>query len=366
MIRLTEVRLNESAHRNVKAVLDSGQLAMGPMVERFERCFAELLDVEFAVAVSNGTLALVAALQAAGIGAGDEVITSPFTFVATVAAVTAVGAVPVLADIDPLDFTIEPDIVESLITQRTRAVMPVHLFGLPAQMTRLTSIAARHGLVVIEDAAQAHGARMNGQPCGTFGIGCFSFYATKNMQTGEGGMVTTTDGEIADRLRLLRNHGMRDRYVYERIGSNFRTTELAAAIGLSECERFDELTDRRRHNAAVLDAGLASIDGIMTPPVDPTRHHVYHQYTIRVEPGGPITRDLLRKHLAERGIETGVYYPKAINQYECFAALPAIAEAVCPEAERAALEVVSLPVHPYLSDVDLETIVDAVNEACRG
>jgi len=249
VIPITVVSVGPEEEKLVLEVLRSGHLAQGPVVEEFESRFAAAHDVGHAVAVNNGTSALVATLEALGIGPGDEVITSPFTFGATLNAILESGATARFADIDE-NCCLDPDATEHLIGPRTRVIMPVHLYGLPADMPRFERLAAEHGLGLVEDAAQAHGARVGGRAVGSFGIGCFSFYATKNITSGEGGMVTTNDEEVADRLRVLRNQGMRARYQYELAGHNYRLTDLQAAIALPHLLRLGAVNDSRRANAA--------------------------------------------------------------------------------------------------------------------
>jgi dTDP-4-amino-4,6-dideoxygalactose transaminase len=336
------------------------------MVARLEAQFAELVDVGHAVAVNNGTTALVAALQAVGLRPGDEVVTSPFTFVATVNAALEAGATVRFADIGLDDFTIDPAGVEQVLSERTRVVMPVHLYGQGADMGAIARLAERHGLTVVEDAAQAHGAQVDGRPVGGFGVGCFSLYATKNVTTGEGGMVTTDDDAVADRLRLLRNQGMRARYQYEIAGHNYRMTDLQAAIGIPQMERLAATTDRRRRNASRLDEGLAGLPGLVLPREVPGRTHVYHQYTVRVTDDAPIDRDQLAARLAEAGVGSGTYYPKAVYDYDCYRDHPGVVVGDTPNAEQAAREVLSLPVHAHLTDTDLDTVVEAVRAAMGG
>ena len=362
-IPITVVALGPQEERLVIEVLRSGHLAQGPMVERLEAAFARLCNVRHAVAVSSGTTALVGALLAAGIGPGDEVVTTPFTFVATLNAILEVGATARFADVDPADFTLDPDAIEALLNERTRAIIPVHLYGQPAAMGRIGLLARRHGLVVVEDAAQAHGATVDGRPVGSFGIGCFSLYATKNVTTGEGGVVTTDDDAVADRLRLLRNQGMRARYEYELPGHNWRLTDVQAAIGIPQLERLAATTQARRAHARALDAGLAGLPGLVTPVVDADRTHVFHQYTVRVGPLAPLGRDELAGHLASAGIGHGVYYPRLVHDYDCYRSRPDVVCDPTPEAARAAAEVLSLPVHPALSEAELERIVAAVRAA---
>ena len=344
----------------VSAVLRSGMVAQGPQVAAFEEEFsAALVDGAEAVAVNSGTSALHLGLLAAGIGAGDEVIVPSFTFAATANSVAVTGASPVFADIDPETFCLDPDAVEAAITPRTRAVMPVHLYGHPAAMDRILALAERHGLAVFEDAAQAHGATLGGTRVGTFGtFGAFSLYPTKNMTSGEGGMVTTRVPEVARRVRLLRNQGMERRYANELVGLNNRMTDIHAAIGRVQLGKVEAWTEQRRANAAFLDAHL---EGVVVPPVAAGAEHVYHQYTIRVQGG---ERDRFQQALREEWqIGSGVYYPipnHRLPSLEHFA--PGLD---LPETERAAREVLSLPVHPALSSADLERIVEGVNACAK-
>ncbi len=244
-IPISTVRLGADEERLVLEVLRSGHLAQGPMVARLEAGFADVARVRHVVAVSSGTTALVAALQALEVGPGQEVVTSPFTFVATLNAILEVGAAPRFADISLRDFCMDPERVADACTSRTRVLMPVHLYGQPADMGRLVPIAQERSIAVVEDAAQAHGAELDGRAVGSFGLGCFSLYATKNVTTGEGGLVTTDDEALADRLRLLRNQGMRNRYEYEVPGHNYRLTDLQAAVGIPQLERLATTTSAR-------------------------------------------------------------------------------------------------------------------------
>lgn len=356
MIRVTEVRLDEAVEPLVLEVLRSGRLAQGPMVARFEQAFGRISGTSHAVAVNNGTTALVAALKSVGVGPGDEVVTSPFTFVATINAALECGARVRFADIRPDDYTLDPAAVAEVMSPDTRVVMPVHLYGHPADMVAFDDLTARTGVALVEDAAQAHGAQVEGRPVGSFGVGCFSFYATKNLTTGEGGMVTTDDDAVRDRLALLRNQGMRERYVYEIAGHNYRMTELQAAVGLGEVAQLERRTERRRSNAAVLNEMLSDVDGLETPVEQPGCRHVYHQYTVRIGENARCGRDAFVASLAAEGIEAGVYYPRAVYDYESYRDNPAVEAGPFPEAERAARQVASLPVHPWLSDDDLDHI----------
>jgi perosamine synthetase len=364
-IPIAEVRLGEAEEQLVLDVLRSGHLVQGPLVDRFEASFARLCSVRHAVAVSSGTTALVAALEALDIGEGDEVITSPFTFAATLNAVLECGATARFADIDPVDFTLDPSELVHRMSPRTRAVLPVHIYGQPSSMDTICALATSHGAWVVEDACQAHGATFEGRPVGSFGIGCFSFYATKNVVTGEGGMITTDDDDVADRLRVLRNQGMRTKYEYELPGHNYRLTDVQAALALPQLDRLDELTARRAENAADLSAGLEGLSGLVTPTVSAGRSHVFHQYTVRVTGEAVLDRDQLAAELERMGIGTGIYYPRVVYDFACYRQHPRVVVEPMPVAEQAAREVLSLPVHPWLSDEQLHRIVSSVR-ACLG
>lgn len=340
------------------AVLDSGQMAQGPVVEAFEKEFASWCGVKHAVAVNSGTAALHLVMLAHGIGEGDEVITTPFTFVASANAALFVGARPVLVDIEPVTFCLDPDRIEAAITPRTRAIMPVDLYGHPAQIPEIKEIADRHGLVLIEDACQAHGAAIGPRKAGAFGAtATFSFYPTKNMTTGEGGMVTTDDDAIAEQVTLLRQHGAAHRYVHDQLGFNFRMTDIAAAIGRAQLAKLDRFNERRRRNASVLDEGLAGIAGVTTPRERRGYRHVYHQYTVRIERD----RDGFQARLREAGIGTAVHYPIPVHR-QPFYAHKGYGQVTMPVAEAAAAQVLSLPVHPALSDEDLDRIIESVKK----
>ena len=335
-------------------VLESGMLAQGPRVAALEEAFTRFTGARHAIATSSGTTGLHLALLANGIGPGDEVITSPFTFIASVNAILFTGATPVFADIEEASFNIDPEQLEAAITPRTKAVMPVHLYGQPCDMDHISSIAKRHGLIVLEDAAQAVGATYGDRHIGTFGTAVFSLYATKNVMTGEGGMITTDSDEVADLARLLRNHGMRNRYEYEMLGFNFRLTDVMAAIGIAQLGRIDEATRRRTSNAAYLSAHLS---GVVTPVVKEGRTHVWHQYTIRLPHG--VDRNEVAHRLGQAGIGTGVFYPRGAHRFPHIQA--ETGEVSLPVTDRVAASVLSLPVHPLVERADLERIVAAVN-----
>lgn len=353
MIPIAKPLIGEEEKAAVIAVLESGMLAQGPKVAEFEAAFAATVGVRHAIATSSGTTALHLALLAHGIGPGDEVITSPFTFISSANTILFAGAKPVFADIDPASYNVDPMRMEAKITHRTKALMPVHLFGNPCEMDIMMNMATRHGLVVIEDAAQAHGATFKGQPVGSFGTGCFSFYPTKNVTTGEGGIITTNDEPIAERCRLLRNHGMKRRYHHDALGYNFRLTDIQAAIGLAQLGKLEQFNQQRITNARYLTEHLRHV---VTPQIRPDTHHVFHQYTIRV----PGDRDALVEALGRRGIGTGVYYPVPIHRQPFYREMGY--DDHLPEADKASRQVLSLPVHPAVSRADLDTIVNAVNE----
>jgi perosamine synthetase len=361
MIPITAVDVQE-AEPLVLEVLRSGVIAQGPMVKRFEDLFAGLVGVDHAVAVNSGTTALVASMQVLDLRPGDEVLTSPFTFVATLNAILEAGATARFADIGADDFCLDPAAVAAAVGPRTRVLMPVHLYGQMADMNWLVPLAERHGLALVEDAAQAVGATIEGRPAGSYGLGCFSLYATKNVTTAEGGVITTGDAALADRLRVLRNQGMRQRYQYEVPGHNYRMTDLHAALGIPQLGRLAELNELRRHNAELLTKGLVGLPGLRLPATLPGRAHVWHQYTVLVTEEAKVGRDELAARLAERGIGTGVYYPKVVFDYDCYREHPDVIVGDVPIARRVATQALSLPVHPKLSDADLDAIVDAVRE----
>jgi perosamine synthetase len=365
VIPITSVRFGVEEEQLVLESIRSGQVAQGPRVKQFEDEFAAAFGVDHAVAVSNGTIALVAALQILDLQPGDEVITTPFTFVATANAILEAGAVVVFADIEADGFTIDPESVRSRITPRTRAIMPVHLYGQTADMNSLVDIAEQHGLRIIEDAAQAHGASQDSRPIGSFDLATYSFYATKNISTGEGGMVVTNREADADRLRVLRNQGMRARYAYELAGHNYRMTDLQAALGIPQISRYNALVEARSANAARLTEGLQGVPGIITPSVLSGRRHVWHQYTIRIADSLGLTREEFGAELTERGIGNGIYYPKSLTEYDFYQADARVIMSDTPRATEAARQVLSLPVHNALTTSDISAIVSAVSDVAR-
>ncbi|MFJ3305933.1 aminotransferase class V-fold PLP-dependent enzyme [Streptomyces sp. NPDC086549] len=361
-VRISAPMLGADEEAAVIAVLRSGRLAAGPRVAEFERAFAAAHGSAHAIAVSSGTTALIAALRAYDIGPGDEVITAPLTFGATLSALLEVGATARFADVGD-DFLLDPAAVAEAITPQTRAIMPVHLYGLPADMPELTLLAERHGLAVIADAAQAHGALVAGQSVGAASTATFSLYGSKNITCGEGGVVTTEDDRIADRLRLIRNHGMRDAYEHVMPGSNYRLTEMQAAIASVQLGRLPEINRRRAAHAARLTAGLAGIPGLVTPRQPDGRLHVWHQYTIRLTSHAPADRQTLIKALDQENVEARVFYPRLVFDYDCYRDHPRIIRGDTPRADLMTGEVLSLPVHPGLTDADLDHVVTTVRQA---
>ncbi len=363
MISISKPYIGETEQRAVAAVLESGILAQGPRVAEFERAFAEYIGVKHAIATSNGTAALCAALHAHGIGAGAEVITTPFTFIASLNAILYVGATPRLIDADA-SFNLDASQIESAITPRTRAILPIHLFGQPADMDAIMTIARQHELVVVEDACQAHGAQYGAKRAGSFGTGCFSFYATKNMTTGEGGMITTDDDAAAARARLHINHGMSVRYRHETLGYNFRMTDLAATLGIAQLKQLDAFNARRVETAQFYNAHFAALRGLLPPRALPNRTHVFHQYTLRVLPEFSLTRDALFAELQARGIGCGIYYPLPAHQQASVRA-SAWAQVHLPRADEFSQQVLALPVHPLVSNDDRALIVETIRALAR-
>jgi dTDP-4-amino-4,6-dideoxygalactose transaminase len=351
MIPAAQPLVGRAERRAVMKVMRSGMLAQGPEVAAFEREFSAVVNSAECVAVNSGTSALHLAFLAAGIGAGDEVIVPSFSFAATANAVCLAGATPVFADIDRRTFNIDPMHVATLITPRTRAIMPVHLYGQSADMTELQQLATTHDLLLFEDAAQAVGASWAGTPVGSFGIAAsFSFYPTKNMTSGEGGMVTTHDPQVARSVRLLRNQGMEKRYANEVVGFNTRMTDIHAAIGRVQLRKLESWTKARQDNAAFLSRHLRNV---IVPHVAPEAVHVWHQYTVIIPDHD---RDAFAKKLADNSVGSGVYYPTPIHRLDSFRRPDDL-----PNTEYVAARCLSLPVHPALKQRQLDKIVSVVN-----
>ncbi len=340
----------------VTAVLESGMLAQGRQVAEFETRWAAQVGVRHAVATSNGTIALMAIFAGLGLGPGDEVITVSHTFAATANAILFTGATPVFVDIEPDTYLIDAKRIEGAITPRTRAIVPVHLFGLVADMDMIGAIADRHGLAVVEDACQAHGATYRGRAAGSFGHGAFSLYATKNMTTAEGGLITTNDDRLADWLRLYRNQGMRARYQFEMLGYNFRLTDLAASIGLAQLDKLERNTARRQAIAAAYDEAFADLP-VKTPVVPDGRSHVFHQYTLDVGPA----RDAIIAAIRDGGVGADIYYPIPVHRQAYI--LERGLHVELPVTDRASERTIALPMFPGMTDEERATVIRVVREA---
>ncbi len=343
----------------VEEVLRSGMLTQGESVRKFEDAFSRYIGTRNCVAVSNGTVALDLALKALGLQAGDEVITPAFTFIATANCVLYQGLKPVFADVDPRTFNIDPEDLKERITPKTRAVLGVHLYGQPFDLKAVQQTCEDHGLALIEDSAQAHGAEFDGKKVGSFGTGCFSFYPTKNMTTGEGGTITTDDDTLAARLRLLRNHGDTGKYNHVMLGYNYRMTNIQGAIGLVQLKRLEDFTDKRISNAEFLNRSIR-IRGLTIPFRAPKVRHVYHQYVVRIEDDFPAKREKLMEHLQAKGIGSAVHYPKPVYEQPLYREL-GYGSVRCPVSEDVSRRVLSLPVHPALQQQDLEYIAETIN-----
>lgn len=344
----------------MRAVLDSGRFVLGEQVALFEEEFAASVGTSFAVGVASGTDALELSLVALGIGPGDEVVTVANAGAPTICAIKAAGATPVLADVDPLTLTLDVASAEACLTERTRALVPVHLYGQCADLAAITDLAERHGLRVVEDCAQAHGATFEGRAAGSFGdVGCFSFYPTKNLGgLGDGGMVVTSDADIAAAIRQLRMYGEASpRHTARARGRNSRLDELQAAVLRVKLPHLPGWNARRREIARTYTDELAATR-LALPHEAEGRTHVYHLYVVR-----SAERDLLRSRLKERGIETLVHYERPVHRHEAFLELAA-GSSPLPETERAASEVVSLPLYPELTSAEVEAVIEAVHDAC--
>jgi dTDP-4-amino-4,6-dideoxygalactose transaminase len=350
-------RLGAELRGAINRVLDSGWFALGPEVEKFEQAFASYIGAEHCVGVNSGTAALHLALLALGIGPGDEVITVPYTFIATVEAISAVGARPVLVDIDPLSFTMDPRKAEAAVTAKTRAILPVHLCGQTANMEPLLALAKQRGLAVVEDACQAHGAEYQGRKAGAIGAaGCFSFYPSKNLGScGEAGAVVTNDAGVAEQVRKLRNHGSLGRFSHAFPGFNCRMESIQAAVLSAKLPHLDEWNLARRSHAARYNQLLAG-SGVTTPAEMPHARHIYHLYMIQAE-----DRDGLRDALAKRGIETGVHYPDPVHLEKAYRDLGHRAGDF-PVTEHLARHCISLPIYPELSAEAVEYVASNIRE----
>ncbi|UCC58373.1 MAG: DegT/DnrJ/EryC1/StrS family aminotransferase [Candidatus Bathyarchaeum sp.] len=361
-IPIAKPNFGKEEEEALKAVLESGILVQGEKTKSFEKEFAEYIGVEHAVAVTNGTIALDVALKALKLGPGDEVITSAFSFIASGNCILFQRAKPVFADINPRTFNIDPQDVAEKITTKTKALIPIHMFGQPAEMDALREIAEDKEIAVIEDAAQAHGAEHKGQKAGSLGdMACFSFYATKNMTTGEGGMITTNDQKLARKARLLINHGQSQKYHHESLGYNYRMTELSAALGLIQLKKLDEFNAKRRENAKLLTEGICNFSGLTPPYVEKDVKHVFHQYVVRVEDAYPRDRNELATHLTEKGVGIAIHYPVPIYKQPLYQEL-GYGRTLCPLTEDLCMRVLSLPVHPLVDVKAIKYVLDVLKD----
>lgn len=346
--------------RAIEEVLRSGMLAQGRIVNEFENLFSNYNSVKNTIAVSNGTVALDVALKALGIREGDEIITTPFTFIATANSILYQKAKPVFADVDDRTFNINPENVINKLTKKTKAIIGVHLFGHPFDIKAIQDICEDHELLLVEDCAQAHGAEYQGKKVGSFGTGCFSFYPTKNITTGEGGIITTDNDEVSGTCRLLRNHGQSSKYFHTVLGYNYRLTDIQAAIGVVQLNKLDGFNKKRILNAEYLNKHIKT-DGIITPHKEKRVKHVYHQYVVSIDRDS-IDREKFIKYLTDNGIGCAVHYPIPIFKQPIYQELGYTDENVnCPVAGELANTVLSLPIHPALTEEDLKYIADTIN-----
>lgn len=360
MIPIAKPQISNEEIQAVIDVLKSGMLAQGKIVEKLEQEFASYMGVKYAIATNSGTSALHTALATLGIGKDDEVITTDFSFLASASCILMQQAQPVFCDIDPDTCNIAADSIEDKITKKTKAILPVHLYGQSCDMSAINKIAYEHDLFVVEDACQAHGAEYKGKKVGSIGdVGCFSLYPTKNMTTGEGGIITTNDEVIAEKARRFRSHGQSKRYLHDSFGYNYRMTDILAALGLVQLKKLDEWNSTRRANARYLTSKFEKIDGATPPHVSPYIQHVFHQYTVKITDSFPLSRDDFTDYLKNKGIGFGIYYPLPIHQQPVFQKLGYDDEKVrCPVSSEMSHMVVSLPVHPGLSQENLDYIVE--------
>jgi dTDP-4-amino-4,6-dideoxygalactose transaminase len=353
MISLADLAVGEDEQQRIDDVIESGMLTRGSATQDFEEGFAAFCGTDHGIATSNGTTALHAAFHALGIGEGDRVLTTPFSFAASTNAIRLCGATPVFADIDPETYNLHPQAAEEVLRQQeVDAILVVHAYGLPAEMSAFVDLADKYNVALVEDAAEAHGAEYDGQRAGSIGdAGCFSFYATKNMTTGEGGMVVTDRDDVAKGVRQFINHGRNENGRCVEVGHNFHMSDVTAAMGLAQLEKLPAINDARRSNAAQLTKGLL---GVVRTPVEPaSARHAYYLYTIRTD-----DRDGLGQHLAANDVQSGVYWSPPIHREPLYESV----ECSVPVTDQAAEEVLSLPVHPKLSSADIESIVDTVRD----
>lgn len=355
-VNLSEMYVDDEIKKSVSDVLDSGVYINGEQLQKFEKEFAELCSTKYAVGVSSGTSAILLSLMALGIDRGDEVIVPPHTFIATATPLLFLGGKPVFADIDPETYTIAPDEIEKKITEKTRAVIPVHLYGHPADMEPINDLAHDNDLYIIEDACQAHGSLYKNKKVGSLGdIACFSFYPSKNMTVcGDGGMVTTNNEKLAEKISMLRNHGRKEKYIHEMLGLNFRMGEIPAAIGRQQLRHLGEWTEKRRSAAERYNKLLSDVHKIATPVEKKWARHVYHMYVIRTT-----EREELMKHLKDCSISTGIHYPVPVHKQPIMKSRP---DVILPVTEKYAAEVISLPMHPRLTQAQIKYIASKIKD----
>lgn len=363
MITISKPIIGEEEKKAVMDVLNSGMIAQGPRVKELEEKFAQFCGTKYAIAVNSGTAALHCALYALGIKEGDEVITTPFTFVATANPILMQKAKIVFADINKEDFNIDPEEIEKKITSKTKAIIVVDLYGNPFNVNAIKKIAEKYNLKIIEDACQAHGAQYKELRAGNFGdIGCFSFYATKNMMCGEGGMITTNDENYAELCKRFRHHGQSEqtRYEYYDIGYNYRMMDLQAAIALEQLKKIDNFTYKRIANAELFNSELSGIKGVIIPKTDPDKKHVFHQYTVICD-NQTIQRDELAQYLKENGVGVGIYYPKPLHLHPHFLKM-GYKKGDFPISEEISSKVLSLPIHPEVHEEEIKKITNLIKE----
>lgn len=365
-IRIAHPYHDKEVEDSVLSVLRSGRLVSGPVVDAFEQEVTKYIGVKNVVAVNSGTAALHLSLLGSNVS-GREVITTPFSFAATANTIIQAGATPVFVDVNPDTFNIDPQRVEKAVTSRTVAIEPVHIFGQPAEMKEITEIAEKHGLHIVEDAAEAIGAEYGGRKIGnTDEFACFSTYATKNLHTGEGGFITTNNDEAATTFKMLRSQGQKSKYLHVDLGYNYRMTEIAAAIGIVQIKRLDQLNQKRIENANRLNNSIRDISALAPQAVIPHVKHIYYQYTVRfVEEKAGMSRDEFQKKLALKGIETDVHWPVPIHLQPWYRQSFQHRPGMFPRAEKLAETVVSLPVHPFLTREEIEKIADALHQVLR-
>ncbi len=361
-IPISKLWVDDAVHDRVRRVLESGMVAQGPQVFELEQLVSGISGARHAIAVNNGTTALVLALEVLDLKPGDEVITTPFTFAATLNAIIESGATARFVDIDE-SFLLDASHLSEALTPNTKVVLPVHLYGQMADMDGITSaLVSRPEVVVLEDAAQSIGAKFGGRGAGSFGLGTFSMYATKNVGSGEGGVVTTNDDLLAERMRILRNQGMKARYEYVVPGHNYRLTDLQAAVAIPQLLKIGEITSLRSANAAALTEGLSDVRGLVLPTARPNDVHVWNQYTVRLTESARLSRDELATALEAAGIGCGVYYPRMVFDYDCYRNHPLVKVEDMPRSMKACQEVLSLPVHPLLSQDQIKRIIQTVRQ----